>query len=214
MNDEVEEAAVEENGEGERINRREFLYYLWGFTITAASLGVTGATIWYAYPRIPEGEFGGTFTIPLGQIPPEDTRPKEFPEGRFWLVNIGPESVADPRQPEEYPLREGIRAIYKVCTHLGCLYKWTQPTDRFECPCHGSKFLKTGVRIDGPARRNLDSFFVEVVDAEGNVLTTSEPTMDGREAQPVQIPPEAAALRIDTSRTVRGAPNSQPGGGM
>lgn len=214
MNDEVEETAVEKASGDQRINRREFLYYLWGFTITAASLGVTGATIWYAYPRIPEGEFGGVFTIPVDQIPPEDTRPQEFSEGRFWLVNIGPESVADPRQPEDYPLQEGVRAIYKVCTHLGCLYKWTPPNDRFECPCHGSKFLKTGARIDGPARRNLDSFVIEVVDEEGNVLSTTEPTFDSHEASPVQITPNASVLRINTSRAIRGAPNSKPGGGI
>jgi cytochrome b6-f complex iron-sulfur subunit len=89
------------------------------------------------------------------------------------------------------------------------------PTNnRFECPCHGSKYLKSGARIDGPARRNLDMFFIEVLDANGNVLSRSEPTLGSQEAASVKVPAGAAALRIDTGRRVVGAVNSKPGGGI
>ncbi|MEW6568669.1 MAG: Rieske 2Fe-2S domain-containing protein, partial [Chloroflexota bacterium] len=135
------------------LSRREFLYYLWGVSMALFLAETGGALIWFALPRFREGEYGGVFTIPVGDIPPADSAPKEFPDGRFWLVNLGQASLDDPRQPRDYPLRPGVRAIYKVCTHLGCLYRWVPVNDRFECPCHGSKFLKTGTRIDGPARR-------------------------------------------------------------
>jgi cytochrome b6-f complex iron-sulfur subunit len=86
--------------------------------------------------------------------------------------------------------------------------------DRFECPCHGSKYLLTGSRIDGPANRNLDVFIIEAVDAEGNVLTRTEPAMDGREGTAINVPPDAVSLRVDTGRRVQGAPNTAPGGGL
>ena len=97
---------------------------------------------------------------------------------------------------------------------LAAAVAWVEANDRFECPCHGSKFLQTGTRIDGPARRNLDVFPIEVVDAAGNVLARTEPSMSSKEGTPVQLPSGAVALRIDTGRRVTGAPNSAPGGGI
>lgn len=205
------------------LSRREFLYYLWGVSMAVFLAGGGGVAVWFALPRFREGEFGGVFTVPVGEVPPPDSAPKEFTQGRFWLVNVGPQSISDVRRPGEYPIDQGVRAIYKVCTHLGCLYKWVPNNDRFECPCHGSKFLKFGTRIDGPARRNLDVFPIEVVDADGNVLARTEPMLtssgsqDGTltvEGSLVPLSPEATELRIDTGRTIVGAPNSLPGGGI
>jgi cytochrome b6-f complex iron-sulfur subunit len=178
--------------------------------------GAGGAAVWFSLPRFKEGEFGGVFELPLSEIPEVDAGPREFPEGRFWLINIGLNSLRDPREPDDYSLEQGVRAIYKVCTHLGCLYKWVSSYDQFECPCHGSKFLKTGTRIDGPARRNLDIFPIEVIDEAGEVLARTEPMLlnDTVEGSPVPIPSSAVALRIDTGRTIIGAPSSRRGGGM
>jgi cytochrome b6-f complex iron-sulfur subunit len=199
---------------GVPLSRREFLYYLWGASMAVFLAGSGGVTLWFALPRFREGEFGGVFTLPIGELPAPDGQPTDFPDGRFWLVNIGDGSLQDPRQPKDYPLQPGLKAIYKVCVHLGCVYKWVPTNDRFECPCHGSKYLKSGARIDGPARRNLDMFFLEVLDASGNVLSRSEPTLGSQEAASVTIPAGAAALRIDTGRRVTGAVNSKPGGGI
>jgi cytochrome b6-f complex iron-sulfur subunit len=132
----------------------------------------------------------------------------------MWLVNIGEATLSDPRQPSDYPVQPGIRALYKVCVHLGCLYKWVPINDRFECPCHGSKYLKSGSRIDGPADRNLDQYIMEVIDAAGQVLATSTPSLGGREGTSVEVPTGAVALRIDTGRRINGAPNTRAGGGL
>ena len=199
---------------GVPLSRREFLNYLWGVSMAVFLAGAGGVTLWYALPRFREGEFGGVFTLPIANLPAPDSPPSDFPDGRFWLVNVGDGTLQDPRQPKDYPLQPGVKALYKVCVHLGCLYKWVPSNDRFECPCHGSKYLKSGARIDGPARRNLDVFSVEVLDAAGNVLSRSEPVMGSQEASSVVILPEAVALRIDTGRRVTGAVNSKPGGGI
>jgi cytochrome b6-f complex iron-sulfur subunit len=224
MSDSTQEATEETQVEAtERVpsspplNRREFLYYLWASSMAVFMAGGAGATIWLTVPRFLEGEFGGEFTLPVSDLPAADTGPKEFAEGRFWLINIGPQTSEDPREPGEYRLQTGVRAIFKVCTHLGCLYKWVPTNDRFECPCHGSKFLQTGTRIDGPARRNLDQFIVEVIDGSGQVLARTEPSYppgnESVEGTSLQIPPEAVSLRIDTGRRINGAVNTKPGGG-
>lgn len=199
---------------GVPLSRREFLYYLWGASMAVFLAGSGGVTLWFALPRFRQGEFGGVFTLPIAELPAPDSQPTDFPDGRFWLVSIGDGGLQDPRQPTDYPLQPGVKAIYKVCVHLGCVYKWVPTNDRFECPCHGSKYLRSGARIDGPARRNLDTFFVEVLDAGGNVLSRSEPTLGSQEASSVVIPEGAAAIRIDTGRRVVGAVNSKPGGGI
>ena len=198
------------------MTRREFLYYIWSASMALLTAESVGAIIWFSIPRFREGEFGGIFTLEVSAIPEPDSEPKAFPEGRFWLVNLGQKSVADPRQPKDYAAQPGVTAIYKVCVHLGCLYKWVPTNDRFECPCHGSKYLLNGVRIDGPARRNLDTLIMQVVDGAGKVLAETkrgDANRDDTVGAPIDLPAGAAFIKIDTGKRVVGAPNSKPGGG-
>ncbi|MFP3855363.1 MAG: hypothetical protein ACLFWD_13830, partial [Anaerolineales bacterium] len=85
------------------LSRREFLYYLWGASMAVFMAGMGGATVWFALPRFREGEFGGVFSVNVDQIPSEGAQPADFPDGRFWLVNIGQPSIDDSRRPEDYP---------------------------------------------------------------------------------------------------------------
>jgi cytochrome b6-f complex iron-sulfur subunit len=189
------------------MTRREFLYYIWAASMALFTAELGGAILWFAVPRFAAGEFGGVFELDASEVPPADSGPVSFDAGRFWLVNIGEGNINDPRLPADYPQNPGVKALYKVCVHLGCLYKWVPTNDRFECPCHGSKYLPTGVRVDGPASRNLDVFIIQAVDANGNVLSeTSE------EGASVDVS-GAARLRINTGRRLTGAPNTRPGGG-
>ncbi|MDP6769656.1 MAG: ubiquinol-cytochrome c reductase iron-sulfur subunit [Anaerolineales bacterium] len=198
------------------LTRREFLYYVWAASIALFMAEMGGALIWFALPRFKEGEFGGVITLPISDLPTPDSGPKDLPDVRIWLVNLGEGRIDDTRQPGEYTLNGGVRALYKICVHLGCLYKWVPTNDRFECPCHGSKYLASGSRIDGPATRNLDSFPIEFVDDDGNVLAQSGTTGTGKseEGGALAIPSGAVAIRIDTGQRVDGAPNTQPGGGI
>jgi cytochrome b6-f complex iron-sulfur subunit len=50
---------------------------------------------------------------------------------------------------------EGFFALSAVCTHLGCLTTWNQELGIIACPCHGSKFYRTGEKIEGPAPKPL-----------------------------------------------------------
>ncbi len=199
-----------------QLTRREFLYYIWGASIALATAETVGAIVWFLIPRFKAGQFGGVFTIKISDLPKADSGPKEYPDGRFWLVNVGDATINDRRQPKGYPEREhtGVIALYKVCVHLGCLYKWVPTNNRFECPCHGSKYLSNGVRIDGPARRNLDVLVVQIVDNAGKVL--AEIGKAGRtpaQGTPLEVPPTAAAILVNTGARILGDINDKPGGG-
>jgi cytochrome b6-f complex iron-sulfur subunit len=144
------------------MNRREFITYSWGAAMGALLLGTGVVSFQFMYPRFKAGEFGGTFLMgPESSAPPTDAAPEAMADGKFWWVNVE---------------GEGPQAIYMVCTHLGCLYKWVDERDRFECPCHGSKFTREGLYIEGPAPRSLDTFVttleedIWVVDTGAKVL--------------------------------------------
>jgi cytochrome b6-f complex iron-sulfur subunit len=177
-----------------------------------------GAILWFAIPRFRAGEFGGVFELDVSAVPPAGSGPMSFDAGRFWLVNISQEEIDqynqlnEGRLAQDYPQTPGVKALYKICVHLGCLYKWVPTNFRFECPCHGSKYLTTGTRVDGPARRNLDVFIIEAVDASGNTIATTAPTIGGSEGGAINVS-GAARLRINTGSRINGDVNSAPGGG-
>lgn len=150
------------------MNRREFLTYTWGAALGLLVLEVGAGMFGFMYPRFKAGEFGGKFFLgPVSSLPPTDAPPLAETAGKFWLVNT---------------TDEGPKALYMVCTHLGCLYKWAQSNNRFECPCHGSKFSREGFYIEGPAPRSLDTFLVAeengVVTVDTGKKTLGQPSAD------------------------------------
>ena len=187
--------------QGQAITRREFLNYVWGaaMSLFLAELGV--GVYLFSLPRFREGEFGSDFDLgALSEILPKpDSVPGSFPDAKTWLLNIGPKEAAKGQG------KQGLMAIYKVCTHLGCLYKYEPSTERFECPCHGSKFHLDGTKIleEGPAPRGLDRFVVELKDASGNVVAQTPENGD-----PLPLPANAADVRVivKTGKRILGGP--------
>ncbi len=56
-----------------------------------------------------------------------------------------------------------------VCTHLGCAVEFSKAKNIFECPCHGSKYYRTGVNFAGPAPKPLAHFEMSV-DHSGRLI--------------------------------------------
>lgn len=201
------EIAIGADAKNGGISRREFLYYIWGASMALYLAQFTGLMVWFLIPKFREGEFGGQFILDLASIPPVNAPPTNFPDGRFWLVQLDsdqPNELFALAPDEEREPMKGVAAIYKVCTHLGCIYAWTTASNRFECPCHGSKYRLDGRRIESPAPRSLDRFQIEFLDAERNPIPgTLAPEVDGF-YQPVPLPANAAFVSINTSARTTG----------
>ncbi|MEZ4868426.1 MAG: Rieske 2Fe-2S domain-containing protein [Caldilineaceae bacterium] len=162
-------AAVEEPSSAD-MTRREFMTYAWGAALGLLTAEVGLMSYVFMYPRFKAGEFGGKFFLKEAEIPPTDAAPIGYTAGKFWLVST----------------ENGPKAIYMVCTHLGCLYKWAPSNFRFECPCHGSKFSHDGFYIEGPAPRSLDYFAVAVENGQLIVDTGKKQTGDPSSQSPAR----------------------------
>ncbi len=168
------------------VNRREFLNLAWLASLGFLTVSMGGLTYLFAMPRFKEGEFGGV--VPVGtpaDLPGTDAPPDNYPKVKFWLSNT----------------EQGVLALNKVCTHLGCLYNWDSQENIFACPCHGSQFQKDGVYLDGPAPRNLDRFVVQIVDS-----TSGEILAESTDGQPLPVPNDPnVIIQVDTGNRVRGS---------
>jgi hypothetical protein len=69
------------------------------------------------------------------------------------------------------------------------------------------------VRVDGPARRNLDVFVVTAVDANGATLATTEPLVGNLQGGAIALPAGTAKLIVNTGKRIVGDVNGKPGGG-
>ncbi|HEY3340818.1 MAG TPA: Rieske 2Fe-2S domain-containing protein [Anaerolineae bacterium] len=164
------------------VTRREFLYYIWGASMALFLVETAGISVLFALPRFREGEFGGVIKVSATDFPKVGDAPAANNDGKFWMVTTD----------------QGIVAHYKVCTHLGCIYKWDDLGKRFACPCHGSQFQENGDWIAGPAPRGLDRFALQVFDKSGKLLA------DSADGNPVQLSPDAVLVGVNTGKKITG----------
>jgi len=170
------------------VTRREFLNYAFLGSLGIFLVALGGATFVFALPRFGVGEFGGVFNLGAvgNAVAPTDQAPKSQTPARSWISNTD----------------RGVIALYNVCVHLGCLYGWQPVTNRFECPCHGSKYQKDGTYIEGPAPRSLDRFSIQFTDLDGNVIAETNAAGD-----PLPIPSPNALLLVNTGKIIQGKPH-------
>lgn len=98
---------------------------------------------------------------------PADGRPRFFPIvadrrdawNRYAEQRVG--AVYLIREPgEEQPL-----ALTAKCPHAGCFIGYSNGDEAFSCPCHTSRFLLDGSRVNGDAEvspRDMDALPVEL----------------------------------------------------
>ena len=170
------------------INRREFLNLAWLASLGFLTLNVAGVTYLFTMPRFKAGEFGGVVDVgTVSSLPEAGSAPENMPKTKIWLSNTD----------------TGVIALYKVCTHLGCLYNWNNQEVKFICPCHGSQFQANGQYIHGPAPRSLDRFVIRALDPNSRAVlkeSTYEP-------MPLDNVPPDAIIQVDTGDKVRGLPH-------
>jgi cytochrome b6-f complex iron-sulfur subunit len=154
----------------EKVSRRDFLNLVWG---AAGALAITEFSLVglrFLSPRKTEGEFGGTFNLgPADQYPPGSITSVEA--GRFYLVRL-----------ED----NGLAAVYRRCTHLGCAVPYDPAVGSFVCPCHGSQFTPEGDVLNPPAPRPLDLFPLEINPA-GEIVVDTSATIERDHTSPDHI---------------------------
>ncbi len=133
------------------VSRRDFFNEIAGGALTIAGLGAAVVTVKYASPNV---LFEPPTTFRAGS-------PDDYP------VN----SVTYLQDQQVYIVRtdKGMWALSAVCTHLGCITQWKPESDQIACPCHGSKFQRTGVVEAGPAPRPLPHFSL-VLSEDGTLV--------------------------------------------
>lgn len=65
-----------------------------------------------------------------------------------------------------FDLESGPVAVSRKCTHLGCRLNFHELENILICPCHQSRFDKTGKRLAGPAERDLPLYNVDVLEGD------------------------------------------------
>lgn len=95
--------------------------------------------------------FFGVMRLPRAAVVPVPSRkfkvalPDAWPAGAAFLP--------PGRSAAVFRDAEGVFALTRVCTHLGCIVK--SEADGFHCPCHGSRFAPDGSVVKGPAPKAL-----------------------------------------------------------
>lgn len=153
-----------------RLTRREFLSRAWWAAAGLLVVEAVGVSVISLWPKLKQGTFGSKIRIitvdearamPVGTV-------TYFQEQRFYLSRV----------------ESGLLAIYRECTHLGCVVLWEpdEPSEdnlvtkgRFNCPCHTTIFDRYGLVHAGPAPRPLDIFPISVDRGElvvdtGNII--------------------------------------------
>jgi cytochrome b6-f complex iron-sulfur subunit len=135
----------------EEMSRRRFFVKVGVGSVAVAALGTAGFAYQYLSPNV---LYEPSPIVDAG-------KPDRY----------SPDSVTMDPQTAIYVVRtgEGFFALSAICTHLGCLTAYKPDLGIIACPCHGSKFNKEGVKIEGPAPRPLPWLHMWLSD-EGNLM--------------------------------------------
>lgn len=144
--------------EDNRIDRRGFLWIVWGGALFGLFGQAAVALLKFFKPRIEPGTFGSK--VIAGQV--DEFQPgtvNHVQKGRFYISRLEDGSFI---------------SLWHRCTHLGCTVPWREAERRFNCPCHSSIFNTVGEVVSGPAPRPLDIFPIEIQDGQ-LVVDTGHP---------------------------------------
>jgi cytochrome b6-f complex iron-sulfur subunit len=161
------------------LSRRQLMRMAVGTAVGLWLLEVTAGSLAFLWPNL-SGGFGGQLLIGTlddiktqnSTLPIDEGFPAYYSFARSFVM------LVDPAQqrfiPGEDTTGDGtalnVRALYQRCPHLGCKPNPCEKNFWLECPCHGSRYDRLGIKADGaaygPAPRSMDRFAV-AVDGDG-----------------------------------------------
>ncbi len=187
------------------VSRRQLMRAAVGTGVGLWLLEISAGTIAFLWPNLSAG-FGGK--LPIGTLedvktqnsvlPIDEGFPAYFPEARAFVI------LVDPSQQRfiqgEDTSGDGkalnVRALYQRCPHLGCKPNACEKNFWLECPCHGSRYDRLGIKADGaqygPSPRSMDRFSISVDGAGVLTIDTGKITLGPLPValgQPGIIPP-------------------------
>ncbi len=191
------------------MSRRRLLRTSLGAAVGLWIVELTAGTVGFLWPNL-SGGFGAK--VKLGTIDDaatnldipggpafKDGAPAHFRDARAFVT------LLDPTRYEFVPgistagdgSTTNVRTLYQRCTHLGCTPNFCPKNFWFECPCHGSRYDRLGIKVlgqqYGPAPRSLDRFWSEVDDSGVLTVDTGKITLGPLPValgQPGVIPPK------------------------
>lgn len=108
------------------------------------------AALWSAFATLLFGVLGMS-RLPRAAVVPVQSR--KFKISLPETLTAGEAYLPPGRSVAIYRDADGVFAVSRVCTHLGCLVNTA--SDGFHCPCHGSRFAPNGSVVKGPAPKAL-----------------------------------------------------------
>src|SRR5438552_1429014 len=164
------------------VSRRQLLRYSIGGRLSLWMLEVTAGTLGFVWPNL-TGGFGSTVKIGTlddsklanSNLPIADGFPAYVPDARAYiiLVNPGQQQFVAGADTTGDGTALNVRGLYQRCPHLGCKPNPCQKNFWFECPCHGSRYDRLGLKAAGaqygPASRSMERFSESLY--SGGVIT-------------------------------------------
>jgi cytochrome b6-f complex iron-sulfur subunit len=173
---------------------------LWVTELAVGSIG-------FIWPNLSSG-FGAAIRIGTlddvkalnSSLPIDEGFPAYYPDARSFVALI--DTANQQFLPGEDATGDGttlnVRAMYQRCPHLGCKPNPCLRNFWLECPCHGSRYDRLGIKVDGaqygPAPRGMDRFAVTVDGAGALTIDTAKITLGPLPialGQPGLIPPKS-----------------------
>jgi cytochrome b6-f complex iron-sulfur subunit len=126
-----------------RFSRRDFLKLATDLLFSLAGLlGLGGLLRFFSYQ-------------------PDPTPPSEFDLGEASAYPPGSRTLLPDVPAVLYNEHGNYTALSLTCTHLGCTVE-ADEEDGFSCPCHGSRYNRDGLVLQGPAQKPLRALRVEL----------------------------------------------------
>jgi cytochrome b6-f complex iron-sulfur subunit len=173
---------------------------LWITEVAAGSIG-------FLWPNS-RGGFGGEIEIGTlddikaanSSLPVAQGFPAYYQQARAYvmLIDTSRQEFVAGEDVEGDGTALNVRALYQRCPHLGCKPNPCLKNFWLECPCHGSRYDRLGIKAQGaqygPAPRSMDRFSIKV-DGDGKLtIDTSKITLGPLPVavgQPGIIPPKS-----------------------
>ena len=144
------------------MERRGFLVWLAGIVLAVGGI-LMGATVVQAL-------------VPPARSIDGKTKVGKLVVGTVAELQVGKPVLANYGDVVLYLVKKSatqVSVLSQTCPHVGCKLAFNTAKKQFDCPCHASSFSLDGVKLGGPAPRNMYSADFEITN--GQIVVSGVP---------------------------------------